>query len=99
MYPDRWQQIPSRCRRWAALAVAVAVLLAPGLHAHADSGGGHQDCYVCGQLARDTAPPPASVSLPAPSPIRVGRGETRDQQSRSFLPIVSRARGPPVFIA
>ncbi len=99
MYPNRWQQSASRYRRWAALAVAVAVLLAPGLHAHAESGAGHQDCYACGQLARDTAPPPASVAPAAPLPVLVAGGETRDQTPRSYLPPVSRARGPPVSVA
>jgi len=94
-----WQRWLSRSRRWTACVVAVAVLLAPGLHQLAEGGSDHQDCYTCSQLARDTAPPPATVLLPAPSAILVVLGEVREATPRSFLPTTRRARGPPAVIA
>ena len=97
--PETWHRWLSRSRRWAACVVAVAVLLAPGLHQHADGGGAHQDCYTCSQLSRDTAPPPASVLLPEPDAILVVMGEARVRTPRSFLQTTRRARGPPGFIA
>jgi hypothetical protein len=99
MYPDQGQRILSRSRRWAVCAIAVAVLLAPGMHHHAEAGGAHQDCYVCGQLARDNAPPPAAISLPSPSATVFVLSASQDETPCSFLPSTSRARGPPACIA
>ena len=89
----------SGSRRWAVCAIAVAVLLAPGLHHHADAGDAHQDCYVCGQLVRDAAPPPATLSLPSPSATVLVLSAFEDETPCSFLPTTRRARGPPACIA
>lgn len=80
------------------LVLALALGLAPSLHQALETGPADQDCEVCAHLARDAAPPPATVEITRVYIDAETPALPADPLQRSDGSAPPGARGPPALI-